>query len=250
MFTRLVAAFVSSLLLCNVLFAADVTIHITGLGTAAKYIKEGDTEQKDVTVKVGQTVKWANDVMTNKTHTATCKDATGQVIFDTDDLVVGASKDVVMDRTLFVKAGGVAGSKVELNYVCARHPATMKSKIILDDTPDLKSLVAKARIVPRIVSVKLKVVGDPKSLDIDVTGEVPTAGYSDPQLVFAVYLVPPSDGIQDIYLFASAPTHDVSKNVSQIEAKTSWKDFGKDAPWLKGVRVHGVGSGVVEKMLP
>jgi plastocyanin len=95
-----------------------------------RYIKEGDKEQKPVTVKVGQTVVWKNTDACD-THTATSvakKD--GKPIFDTDDIESGKSAKIVFDQKLFEAAGGKAGGQVELPYVCTYHKQG-KSSIIL-----------------------------------------------------------------------------------------------------------------------
>src|SRR5438128_2469809 len=47
-----------------------IVINIKDKGGKSKFIKEGDDDQKDVTVTVGQTVKWVN--VSNAPHTATC----------------------------------------------------------------------------------------------------------------------------------------------------------------------------------
>ena len=95
------------------------------------YIKDGDIKTKDVTVTVGQKVKFVNKDC--DTHTATCtvKDKDGKPLFDTGDLDVNQSKEFVFDAALFAKANGKAGGKVELPYICEYHKKTMKSKIIL-----------------------------------------------------------------------------------------------------------------------
>lgn len=119
------------------LVAQDIKINITGPGATAKYIKEGDAAQLAVEVTVGQTVRFSNTVMTTATHTATSnmKDAMGNRIFNTGNIAVGTFKDVAFDAALYKKAGGTPGGQVDLDYFCALHPATMKSKIILKDAP-------------------------------------------------------------------------------------------------------------------
>ena len=133
-----VAASWGLMLLCSVpLWAQDVTIHITGPGTNAKYVRDGDAAQLPVSVAVGQTVRFANDRGTTTTHTATERDPAfpgRPALFTTGELAVGAFKDIAFDATLFSTAGGAAGGTVELNYVCTRHPGSMKSKILLTDT--------------------------------------------------------------------------------------------------------------------
>jgi plastocyanin len=107
-----------------------IVITIKGMN-ADSYIKDGDTKTKDVTVMVGQKVKWV--CKDCDTHTATCtvKDKDGKALFDTGDLNVNESKEIAFDAALFARAGGKAGGKVELPYICEYHAKTMKSKIIL-----------------------------------------------------------------------------------------------------------------------
>src|SRR5438045_515822 len=105
----------------------EVLIVITGPGGDAKYIKDGDKEQKDVVVTVGQKVTWRNDG--NKAHTATStKQVGGKPLFNTDTLKAKESKTITFDQKLFDDAGGTAGGEVKLEYFCQIHgPAKMKS---------------------------------------------------------------------------------------------------------------------------
>src|SRR4051794_29528426 len=70
-----------------------IVVNITGKGSNAKYIKEGDTKQQDVEVLVGQTVRWVNkDSSTGKMqHTATsnAKKKDGNRVFQTKALEKG-----------------------------------------------------------------------------------------------------------------------------------------------------------------
>src|SRR5262245_60153748 len=66
--------------------AKEVVINIKGAGAHAKYIKEGDDDQKDVTVTVGQKVTWKNE-KDNAPHTATSKLKVGdKEVFNTGKL--------------------------------------------------------------------------------------------------------------------------------------------------------------------
>jgi plastocyanin len=107
-----------------------IVINIKGQNKDS-YVKEGDTDTKDVTVMVGQKVKFVNK--DDDMHTATCtvKDKDGKPIFDTGDLDEKQSKEIAFDAALFARANGKAGGKVELPYICEYHKKTMKSKIIL-----------------------------------------------------------------------------------------------------------------------
>jgi plastocyanin len=112
--------------------AKEVVINIKGPGAKAKYIKEGDDDQKDVTVMVGQKVTWKN-AEGNAPHTATSKlKACDKEVFDTGKLKGGDSKSINFDEALYKKAGGKDGKDVELEYYCRIHgEINMKSKIIL-----------------------------------------------------------------------------------------------------------------------
>ena len=108
----------------------DIVINITGPGAGAKYIKDGDAEEKEVIVKVGQTVRWVNKGTVSHTATSFLK-AENKPVFDTDVIDADDSADVKFDGALFTKAGGKAGGEVELKYFCRRHPAQMKNGKIL-----------------------------------------------------------------------------------------------------------------------
>jgi len=113
----------------------EIVIYIVGPGGMAKYCKAGDTTQKDVTVIVGQTVKWVNKG--DQPHTATSKKETkdGKPLFDTKEIKRAKcdkydSRSITFDEKLFKAAGGTPGGAVKLEYYCDIHPK-MKSRIIL-----------------------------------------------------------------------------------------------------------------------
>jgi len=110
-----------------------IVINIKGKGGKSKFIKEGDDDQKDVTVTVGQTVKWVN--VSNAPHTATCDvKANDKPIFRTPEMDPDdkdkKSASVTFDKQKYDDAGGKDGKPVDLPYHCEIHPS-MKSKIIL-----------------------------------------------------------------------------------------------------------------------
>ncbi|MGC4003982.1 MAG: hypothetical protein QM811_12990 [Pirellulales bacterium] len=111
----------------------------------------------------------------------------------------------------------------------------------------------KAITIAKIVNVELTVqTAEPPNLIVKAIGEVPTGGY-DPKLVKlerVEYVKAPDDGIQDYTLTAVKPGGFVTQVISKVEGVDTWKDFRKSAPWLKGVRIHGAGDGVVVKELP
>ena len=109
---------------------------------------------------------------------------------------------------------------------------------------------ARREIVKKILDIELAVQeSEPPGLAVTATGEVPTSGWENAVLVRVVYDKPPADGIQDYILFADRPSGVVAEVISRVVAKNTWKGYKKQAPWLKGVRIHGSGGGVV-KMLP
>jgi hypothetical protein len=103
---------------------------------------------------------------------------------------------------------------------------------------------ARKEIVKKILDVELAVQeSEPPGLTVTATGEVPTNGWKNAVLVRVVYDKPPADGIQDYILFADRPSGVVAEVISRVVAKNTWKGYKKQAPWLKGVRVHGFDGG-------
>ncbi len=104
-------------------------------------------------------------------------------------------------------------------------------------------------LVPMIVDVQYRVqTSDPPNLVVVATGEVNTGGYGPTKLIRRKYVKPPQDGIQDYYLRSVPPEGIVTQVISKVSATNQWKDFRSDAPWIKGIRVHGKGDSVVEKV--
>lgn len=81
----------------------------------------------------------------------------------------------------------------------------------------------------------------PPDLAVTAKGRVPSEGYSVPELIRVVYLVPPEDGIQDYFFLAASPDPGFPKVPKEVQASNVWVNFEKHAPWLKGVRIHGSG---------
>lgn len=105
-------------------------------------------------------------------------------------------------------------------------------------------------VVAKITQVDYEVQkSKPPVLLVTATGEVENTNHTDFRLDRIIYVRPPTDGIQDYFLKALAPNPPPINPVTQkIEAKNEWKDFEKDAPWLKGVRIHGLAGGTKVKM--
>lgn len=111
----------------------------------------------------------------------------------------------------------------------------------------------KAPPGPQVVAKILKVEHAeqetaPPNLVVTATGQVSSGGYAKPTLLRVTYATPPADGIQDYFLVAIPPTDPAIQVISEVKASDTWKGFRKEAPWIKGIRVHGVGEGIVVKM--
>ncbi len=106
---------------------------------------------------------------------------------------------------------------------------------------DVKS---KEVTVSKIVTVVHKFEkSNPPNLVLKVVGEVPTAGYTNAKVYRAIYPQPPQDGIQDFFLKAVPPAGIAATVVSQVSATKTWNGYPS---WVKGIRVHGKKSGIVE----
>lgn len=86
----------------------------------------------------------------------------------------------------------------------------------------------------------------PPNFVVTATAEFPTGGYSDFKLIRAVYVTPPSDGIQDYFFMATPPTGVVTQVITEGKATNSWKDY---PAWVAGVRIHGTGDGILVRGL-
>ncbi len=110
-----------------------IVINIEGKGKNSKYIKEGDKEQKDVTVIVGQTVKWVNK--SNAPHTATSDlKVKDKPLFDTKRLNPKdkpTEASILFDEQKYKDAGGKDGKPVPLSYHCEIHPEMMSNIILM-----------------------------------------------------------------------------------------------------------------------
>ena len=119
-----------------------------------------------------------------------------------------------------------------------------------DPTAGQDAKKAEPKTVATIVKVELAIQEiAPPNLVVTATGEVPTGGWSGAKLTRKTYVTPPKDGIQDYTLTAVPPDGVAAQVISTVKASDTWKAYTKEAPWLKGVRVHGEGKGVVVKML-
>jgi hypothetical protein len=87
--------------------------------------------------------------------------------------------------------------------------------------------------------------GDKPQFVVTATTTVPTGGYKA-ELRRVTYVKQPDDGIQDYELYLTKPAGIVIQVISEVKASDS---LPAEAAWMKGVRVHGVGDGVVEKLI-
>ncbi|WP_425617148.1 hypothetical protein NA78x_000819 [Anatilimnocola sp. NA78] len=98
---------------------------------------------------------------------------------------------------------------------------------------------AESVTVPMVTKVAFDLT---KGAVMEVTGEVPTGGYTEPMLVKVEYVKQPDDGIQDFNFVAKKPDGIVTQVVSSISARHDWK--GEIPAWVKGVRIHGTAGGI------
>lgn len=94
-------------------------------------------------------------------------------------------------------------------------------------------MYAKVSTVEIVRAVFLK--SSPPTFHVSASGKVPTAGWSDGQLVPRIYTTPPPDGMWDFDFVAKAPTGIVPEVISPISASFSLFDPPK---WVRGARVH------------
>lgn len=114
----------------------------------------------------------------------------------------------------------------------------------------LPGALAQDKPAPRLVGTILKAsLEDKNGLVVTATGQVNTGGWTNARLLRAHYDTPPADGIQDYFLLATPPDGFATQVISEVKASDSWKTYKKDAPWLKGVRIHGAEGSTVVKMV-
>lgn len=77
--------------------------------------------------------------------------------------------------------------------------------------------------------------GDASRLTVTVQGKVTTAGWSKPELIPFIYVMPPADGIMDFNFIAEPPTDLVAQVLTPI-VTTHIEEHPPS--WVRGVRVH------------
>ncbi len=127
---------------------------------------------------------------------------------------------------------------MEIKFCCFTLAVLTNCYVVAEEKPPEPVTIGK------VLSAKL----EPRrgELTVRAVGEVPTAGFTKPALTRATYIKQPDDGIQDYTFQAVPPSGIVAQVVSQVEASDVWKS---PPVWVKGVRIHGAGDGVLVKML-
>lgn len=106
------------------------------------------------------------------------------------------------------------------------------------------------RVVQQIDRIQIQYqLSEPPNMIVKAQGFVSSSEFTDVKLVRATYLIPPSDGIQDYFLMATPPEAPSSNVVTLVSASDIYSQVTVAAPWLKGVRVHGVDGGIKTRML-
>ncbi len=99
--------------------------------------------------------------------------------------------------------------------------------------------------IAKITDVDLVILRTfPPTLVVRAMGEATRGPATQVTLEREEYEIPPADGIWDYYLRASLGPLAV---ITPVEASNSW--FGFPQNLMQGVRVHGIGDGVIEKRL-
>lgn len=92
------------------------------------------------------------------------------------------------------------------------------------------------KAIREVTEVRLAVLESfPSKLRITATGNVPTGGWSNPQLNPVVNIQAPPDGIYDFDFAADPPKGPATQVISPIQAVYVWDSFPAE---LKGVRVN------------
>ncbi|WP_169979287.1 hypothetical protein [Tautonia rosea] len=79
---------------------------------------------------------------------------------------------------------------------------------------------------------------DPPSLSVTVTAIDPRALPQHPRIIPGKYESPPDDGIQDFFVVA-VPAEGGQPTETEFTVKDTWNRFRDEAPWLRGIRIHG-----------
>jgi hypothetical protein len=128
-------------------------------------------------------------------------------------------------------------------------PATAGSAPPADAFQPMHAAVqtGQGELVPEILEVTVSITDDiPPVLKVSARGQVSLGGWTAPELIRVRNASPPEDGIQDFEFRAKPPEGAAITVISEISAATEWETVALDAPWLRGIRIHGEGDGVKE----
>jgi len=84
---------------------------------------------------------------------------------------------------------------------------------------------------------------DDRNLVVRVEAIDPQGEGRSAKIIPGCYETPPEDGIQDLFVVAE-PAGIGRLSRTKYKVEYNWKNFRKDAPWIKGIRVYS-GVGVV-----
>ena len=92
--------------------------------------------------------------------------------------------------------------------------------------------------IAEITDVQLALLkSNPPQLDIVAKGNVTSSGWTSPELVPYVYVMPPQDGIYDYDFQAIPPAGPAATVITPIEARYTLNPLPAN---LKGVRIHAL----------
>jgi hypothetical protein len=92
-----------------------------------------------------------------------------------------------------------------------------------------------AELVTEIVDLDVVLSkSNPPVVGMKALGQVPTTGWTDPELAARIYVTPPADGVQEFDFMATPPSGPAGEMISHLAAEAS---FVKP-DWCKGVRVY------------
>jgi hypothetical protein len=110
--------------------------------------------------------------------------------------------------------------------------------------------VSAPETVPQILAAEISVTDAvPPVVTIHARGQVNSGGWSAPRLVKTAFGEIPADGIQDFEFIATPPSGPATAALQEIEAEFRWDTVLVDAPWLRGIRVHGADEAPKEVLL-
>ena len=98
----------------------DKTIQITREDKGLKFVEQGETKAKAVTIVVGQTVRWENKCSKDHRVVSDLK-VDRKPVFDTGIIKPGEHKDILVDFQMYRKAGGKPANVVKFKYHGADH---------------------------------------------------------------------------------------------------------------------------------